>query len=130
MGYVVLDTDVASKLQRGAVPADLRDYLDGKRIAVTFVSVGEFYKGAYQRGWGPKRITELERWLRNVVVLPYDVGVSRKWGEISAIKGRPVPVNDAWIAACCLRHDLPLATLNRRHFEHIRGLVLVPESRE
>ena len=126
MDYVVLDTDVASRLQRGTLPADVLEYLDGKRMAVTFVTVAEFYKGAYQRGWGPRRLAELERWLRNVVVFPYDAGVSRRWGEISAIKGRPLPANDVWIAACCLRHELPLATLNRRHFEGIPGLVLVP----
>lgn len=31
-------------------------------------------------------------------------------------RGRPRPVNDSWIAACCLVHNLPLATLNIGHF--------------
>ncbi|MBM7518308.1 hypothetical protein [Nocardioides nitrophenolicus] len=31
-------------------------------------------------------------------------------------RGRPRPANDAWIAACCLVHDVPLATLNVGHF--------------
>lgn len=26
------------------------------------------------------------------------------------------PVNDSWIAACCLSHDVPLATLNTKDF--------------
>lgn len=30
--------------------------------------------------------------------------------------GRPRPVNDSWIAACCLAHDLPLATFNAKDF--------------
>lgn len=45
--------------------------------------------------------------------------VSRVWGEITAFaqrRGRPRPSNDAWIAACCLAHDLPLATLNIKDF--------------
>lgn len=31
-------------------------------------------------------------------------------------RGRPRPVNDSWIAACCLVQDVPLATLNTGHF--------------
>ena len=31
--------------------------------------------------------------------------------------GRPPPVNDTWIAACCLVDDVPLLTLNRADFE-------------
>ena len=46
--------------------------------------------------------------------------VARTWGEIVAYadkRGRPRPVNDSWIAACCLTYELPLATLNRGHFD-------------
>lgn len=41
--------------------------------------------------------------------------VARAWGEISGHaqkRVRPRPVNDTWIAACCLTFALPLATLN------------------
>ncbi len=41
------------------------------------------------------------------------------WGELSAgatQRGRPRPVNDTWVAACCLAHSLPLATLNVKDF--------------
>ncbi|HXZ72058.1 MAG TPA: hypothetical protein VEH31_14495 [Streptosporangiaceae bacterium] len=31
-------------------------------------------------------------------------------------RGRPRPVNDTWVAACCLAYDLPLATLNVKDF--------------
>jgi predicted nucleic acid-binding protein len=32
-------------------------------------------------------------------------------------RGRARPINDTWIAACCLVADLPLATLNLKDFE-------------
>jgi len=98
-------------------------------VCVTFVTVGEFYKGAYARGWGSQRVAELERWLRSIVVLPYDAEVSRHWGQLSADcqrRGRIIPANDAWIAACCLSQMVPLMTLNRRHFSDVDGLALVP----
>jgi predicted nucleic acid-binding protein len=39
--------------------------------------------------------------------------------------GRPLPVNDSWIAACCLHHDVPLVTHNPGDFAGIEGLRLI-----
>jgi predicted nucleic acid-binding protein len=42
------------------------------------------------------------------------------WGRLSAetsLRGRPRPVNDMWIAACCLTHQVPLATLNLKDYQ-------------
>jgi predicted nucleic acid-binding protein len=30
-----------------------------------------------------------------------------------------MPVNDSWIAGCCIRYDLPLLSANRRHFQDV-----------
>lgn len=38
--------------------------------------------------------------------------------------GTPIPINDLWIAALTLEHDLFLATRDR-HFEHLPQLNLV-----
>src|ERR1044072_2187393 len=46
------------------------------------------------------------------------------WGRLSAAgvqRGRPRPVNDMWIAACCLTYDLPLATLNLKDYEDFQA---------
>src|SRR5882757_6140695 len=63
--------------------------------------------------------------------LPYDQQVAVRWGELQGyaqLRGRPRPVNDTWIAACCLTRELPLATLNLKDFadfaEH-EGLELI-----
>jgi predicted nucleic acid-binding protein len=128
-GYVVLDTDVASHLQRRTLAEHLRRQLSSRTLCVTFVTVGEFYKGAYKRNWSPERLAKMTEWLRRLLVLPYDAGVARAWGRLVADRereGRPVPVNDAWIAACCISRDLPLITLNRSHFDGIPGLTLIP----
>jgi predicted nucleic acid-binding protein len=37
--------------------------------------------------------------------------VGKTWCVIT-----PRPVNDSWIAACCLSYDVPLATLNTKDF--------------
>lgn len=36
-------------------------------------------------------------------------------------KGRPIPVNDLWIAAICREHGVPLATRDA-HFDEVGGL--------
>ncbi len=61
-----------------------------------------------------------------LVVLPCDQRVATRWGEIQAyaqLPGRPRPANDAWIAACCLVRELPLATFDIKDYanfaEHV-----------
>ena len=76
---------------------------------------------------------ELEDWLSGVVKLDSDPVISQEWGRISADarrRGRPRPANDTWVAACCLVHGLPLASLNLKDFEDFaehEGLVLLSQ---
>ena len=76
------------------------------------------------------------RWLASTIVLPYDERVAWKWGQLSVLseqRGRARPVNDTWIAACCLVANLPLATLNVKDFEDFTqndGLRLIPSSED
>ena len=131
MTYVVIDTDVASLLQKRRVPERLAGALIGHTLCVTFVTVGELAKWAHVRNWGTRNRAALGRWLGRVVVLPYDIEVARVWGALAGAaqqRGRPRPVNDSWVAACCLQAGLPLATLNEKDYEddvEHEGLLLV-----
>jgi predicted nucleic acid-binding protein len=61
----------------------------------------------------------MQEFLAALLVLPYDQRVAARWGELQAraqLRGRPRPVNDSWIAACCLVRELPLATFNAKDF--------------
>jgi predicted nucleic acid-binding protein len=125
---IVIDTDVASRLMRRTVPASVAARLTGATLVVTFVTAGELHRGAVHARWGARRLAALDRWLTRVVILPADAAVARHWGEITGTAlraGRPLPANDAWVAACCLAYDAALATLNKRHFAGIDGLRLV-----
>ncbi len=86
---------------------------------ISFVTVGELTKWTVLRNWGPTKLASLADWRQHVVTLPYSEQVAVRWGELQARaerRGRPRPVNDAWIAASCLVRDLPLATLNIKDF--------------
>jgi toxin FitB len=130
MGYVVLDTDVSSRLIKGRPLGPLGGQLLGATWCVTFVTVGELWQWAWARSWGAGSRQHLERWLSRVIVIDSDDGVCRVWGEICGAarrRGRPRPANDSWIAACCLSRALPLATFNvKDHADFVEheGLLL------
>lgn len=55
--------------------------------------------------------------------------MARLWGMLKADvrrRGLTVPDNDLWIGATALHYEIPLLTNNRRHFEQIDRLVLLP----
>jgi toxin FitB len=104
MRYVVLDTDVASRIIKRQLDTPLAARLTAVAWCVTFVTVGELWQWATMRSWGRTR-EELEDWLSGVVKLDSDPVISREWGRISADarrRGRPRPANDTWIAARCM----------------------------
>jgi predicted nucleic acid-binding protein len=135
MDAVLLDTDVFSYLlkrndDRGQL---YRPHVKGKTVAVSFVTVGELYVWATKRNWGPTRLTELETRLKSVVIVPFDLPVCKAYATISALKtpagtDRVIAANDRWIAACAIRHGIPIITNNRRHFEDIPGLTVISEA--
>jgi toxin FitB len=119
VSLVVLDTDVASASFRNRLPERLRARLAGQTLCISFVTLGELTKWATLRSWGPRRLAELAEWRQHVAVLEYDEAVAITWGQLQARaqqRGRPRPVNDTWIVACCLVDELPLATLNTKDF--------------
>lgn len=130
MADVVIDTDVASLLQKERAPAWVQRHIVGNRVWLSFVSVGELWKWAEVRSWGERNRHELEAWIARRPVIPYDDEVARTWARLAAAaqrRGRPRPQNDTWIAACCVRHGIGLVTINTKDFEDFRadGLVLL-----
>jgi predicted nucleic acid-binding protein len=105
--------------------------LAGRLPVITFVTLAELTRWVEQRQWGPHRRERLAQWLTGTYVLHSDDDVARTWGTITAyatLRGRPRPINDSWIAACCLAHNVPLATLNAKDYEDFaehEGLVLL-----
>jgi len=129
--YVVLDTDVASLSFRRRLPAPVMASIAPRLWCLSFVTVGEMTQWASLRSWSSRNQGALDAWLSDRVFLEANRQVARLWGHLSADgrrRGRVHPVNDTWIAACCLAEGLPLATFNTKDFadfaEH-HGLTLV-----
>ena len=129
----MLDTDVFSYLGKSGDPraALYRPHVEGKLVAVSFVTVGEILFGAYKSKWGPSKLEQIKARLRSVTIVPYDWVVCQTYGDLKARlqqAGKIVNDNDLWIAACAVRHSIPLVSNNRSHFEGIPGLVLISEA--
>jgi tRNA(fMet)-specific endonuclease VapC len=134
MDAVLLDTDVFSYLLKGDSRGALyRPHVEGKTVAISFVTVGELYAWAEVREWGERRRRELNARIRAAVVIPSDDEVCREYGRLGKVPtptgNHTLSANDRWIAACALRHELALITNNREHFETVPRLRLVIEAK-
>ena len=129
MSRIVLDTDVWSFAFKGDSRANLySNHLVGRTPCITFATIGELYLWAELRNWGTQRRLTLSRAIGKNVVLAWDDATALHWAKVRAERqriGQPIAAQDAWIAACALRHGLPLITHNRDHFVDIPGLTLL-----
>jgi len=128
---LVLDTNVYCDYAEG-IP-NVVDYMaiHGEDIFLPSIVIGEltygFMKGTRQR-LNEKKLQEIIKKLQ-VEVIDVNQDVSRKYALIylSLVKkGAKIPVNDVWIAACCMEVGGTLLTRERhfRHVEQIEAMVL------
>jgi tRNA(fMet)-specific endonuclease VapC len=129
MSQIVVDTDVASYLFNWhSLAQNYANALHGSELILSFMSVAELRMGAISAGWGARRRLLLEQFMRGFELFYADNDLCTVWARIRAdarAMGRPMSPQDAWIAATALALDAPLATNNRRDYEHVRSLQLL-----
>ena len=123
-GKRLLDTNIIIAFLGGDL--QVQERLDAvSELLLPLVVLGELYYGAVHSGRPQQNAAEVERFARSCVVLGIDVETAQLYGSIKAElrrKGRPIPENDLWIAACARQHDLVLVTRDR-HFNQVAGLL-------
>lgn len=132
---IVFDTNVVSELMRPRPDTAALRWLDTvprSRVHITPVTIAELVKGVLRLPEGRRR--EEVRQTVDEALLRYDgrvLDIDARCGPYFAdivtsreSAGRPVSAMDAWIAAVCRRHDVPLATRNVKDFEGT-GIALV-----
>jgi tRNA(fMet)-specific endonuclease VapC len=129
--FVIVDTDVVSFLLKGDTRAQAyRPHLQNKSLALSFMTLAELYRWAYERKWGQARQAWLEERLRAYVIVPFDHDLCKCWADICVIRqrqGRPISAQDAWIAATARHHRCPLVTHNQDDFANIPDLIVISE---
>ena len=126
---LLLDTSVLSlffKKNRDRAALYWPD-LEGQRLAVSFVTIGEIHLWAILHHWGQARIAKFEDALRGMVILPSSDEVARHWALVQSSTRKSA--NDAWIAACALTYGCTLVT-DDTDFHGIQGLNIISHVNE
>jgi len=90
-------------------------------LYVSTVTVFELFCGATDT----VKYRDVQTILENLLILPVNAAIGEKAGEIFRnlrSKGLMIEVSDILIAATALVNNLPVKTLNVRHFSRIDGL--------
>lgn len=129
MRQIVVDTDVASYIFNWhSMAQQFADALRGSELILSFMTIAELRLGAISAGSGSRRRLLLEQFIQRFELVYADNNLCAVWARIRAdarVSGRALSPQDAWIAATALALDAPLATNNRRDFEHVQKLRLL-----
>jgi tRNA(fMet)-specific endonuclease VapC len=129
MKPALLDTNVVSILFRPhhalftACVEEVSDY----HWCLSFMTRSELLLWPRANGWGPRRVVELVAHIADFTTLLPDEQTCEIWADVAAesrFLGRPITVDDAWIAATAIQWDLPLFTNNFKDFEHLKRLTV------
>lgn len=132
MGWLI-DTSVWIAVERGALgAADIQAITRQEPVYLSPVNIAEIQFGLelLRPGVQKQRAAAMLRRLRRKPQLRITVQTAETFGTLSAqLKktGRDpyVRINDLWLAAQAIQHDLRLLTANRKDFVDIRGLQMV-----
>lgn len=108
----LLDTSVFIAAESGR---SLRTSLLPLESAISAITLGELHVGvlaARDTATRARRLETLEG-VADVEALPVDTAVAAQWGRLRVLladHGRRLNVNDLWIAATAVVHDVPLFT--------------------
>jgi predicted nucleic acid-binding protein len=120
---VILDTNALSAFADG--DADVGNVLRRQsRAAIPVIVLGEFRYGIAGSRHRSTYETWLDAHLSAFQVLPVTDETAVAYAALRVRlrrAGKPIPANDAWIAALALQHSLPVLSRDR-HFDGVPGL--------
>ncbi len=125
---LALDTNRYTDLCKGA--SDVASLLErADQIYLPFAVVAELRGGFACGSRGPKNEQVLQAFLRKPgvdILFPGEVTTrtyARLYRQLRQ-QGTPIPINDLWIAALVVEHNLALCTRDR-HFRHLPQLEII-----
>ena len=120
---MILDTNALSAFIDGEPAVGARLSVEA-HVAIPVIVLGEFRYGIS----GSRHRGKYEQWLEDhlpefeilAVTEPTTVTYARVRVSLKKL-GRPIPANDAWIAALALQHHLPVMSRDE-HFDAVPGV--------
>ena len=123
MPAALFDTDVFSYLclirghkrfgWRTAYESFLHEVGIGANYAISSITVGEILDGIAQEQIGFRRLEIIRAAFANTTILPVTVDTAQAYADFSMPKGRNISVNDRWIGATSLEHNIPLVSTTK-----------------
>lgn len=120
---LILDTNALSAIAEGE-PGAVAVFNRARRLAIPVIVLGEYRFGIAKSRYR----VEYERWLQQMIaacgVFEVDDGTADCYARVRVQlrdAGTPIPSNDAWIAALCEQHAVPVLSRDR-HFDLVKGL--------
>lgn len=122
-GSYLLDTNVLIALF-AADPRVEERFAREEEVSLSVVALGELFYGAEKSSKRDVNLARLEGFAAENPVLGCGLETARIFGRLKCHlreRGRPIPVNDLWIAATALEHGLTVVTRDE-HFSEVQGL--------
>jgi predicted nucleic acid-binding protein len=99
------------------------------RLAVSVITIGELRLGVLAAAESAARSRRLETLslAEQLEPLPVDGAVARAWASLRVAlrdSGLRLPINDSWIAATAIAHELPVATQDS-DYDGVPGLDVI-----
>lgn len=91
------------------------------KLYISSVTLYELYMGATSH----EKQNDIKKLTRNIVVLPFDEDVAMQAATIYQylkMSSQLINFRDIFIAATCITYNYPLKTMNRKHFNRIKGV--------
>ncbi len=91
-------------------------------LCASIITHTEIYAG--KSAWTKKGQKDISTIFEGITLLPINTEISKSAGQLRA--STSIDIIDALIASTAVQNDLPLATLNIKHFKDIPELILLP----
>lgn len=122
---ILLDTDVCIAILRGNNNVIQKRKKENDHIAISFLTVGELFYGAYKSTGVENNLIQIEKFLLTIKIIQSDYEIMRIFGELKSKlvqKNLILPDADIIIAATSLSKCKKLITGNIDHFKRIDEL--------
>ena len=96
-------------------------------LVLPVVVIGEYRYGVQRSEQRTRLESWLDRTVRAVMVGTITLATADSYAAVRMMvhrKGRPIPTNDAWIAALALQHRLPVLSRDA-HFDVVDGVTRI-----
>ena len=124
-GDIALDTSTAVRLLNGdSMVAKQAKALSS--IILPTIVVGEIIYGAENSAQASQNLSRCMALIESCVVVPLGQATATLYAQTRLAlkrKGRPMPMNDIWIAAQCIKHGWTLVT-DDSDFDRVDGLLV------